>query len=96
MAESCQFDDKFESEDIDVDREEDLSRYYFFRGFGYKDNVLLLLKNNDVEISLSTLKRRIKGYGLSRQRPEHNVNEVKASIQTIINGHGSLKGSRSL
>lgn len=36
MVESCQFDDEFESQDIGVDREEDLSRYYVFRGFEYK------------------------------------------------------------
>ena len=27
-----------------------------------------------------------------RQRPEYNIDEVKAYIQTIINGHGSLQG----
>ena len=73
MAESCQFDDEFESEDIDVDREEDLSRYYVFRGFDYKIIILLLLKNHDVEISLSTLKRRIKSYGVRRQRLQHRL-----------------------
>ena len=45
MAGSCQIDDEFESEDLDVDREEDLSRFYVFRGFEYKIIILLLLKN---------------------------------------------------
>ena len=81
MAESCHFDDDFESEDIDEDSEEDFIRYYFFGGSEYKEIILLLLKDNDDEISLSTLKRRIiKSYGLRRQRPEYNIDEVKASI----------------
>ena len=67
-----------------------------FRGFEYKEIVLLLLKNYNIQMSLSTLKRRIKGYGLRRQRPEYNIDEVRAFIQTIINGHGSLQGYRSV
>ena len=66
MVESCQFDDEFESEDIDVDREEDLSRYYVFRCFEYEIIILLLLKN-------MTLKRRIKSYGVRRQRLQHRL-----------------------
>ena len=96
MAESCHFDDDFESEDVDEDSEEDLIWYYVFRGFEYKEMSLLLLKNYDVEISLSTLKRQIKSYGLRRRRPEYNMDEFKGSIQTFINGHGSLQGCRSV
>ena len=46
--------------------EEGLIRYYFFRGFAYKENSLFLFKNHGIEMSLSTLKRRIKQYGLRR------------------------------
>ena len=92
MAES----DDFELGEEDEASEESIIRYYFFRGFEYKEIILLLLKNYNIEMSLSTLKRRIKGYGLRRQRPEDNINEVRASIQTIINGHGSLQGYRSV
>ena len=92
MAES----DDFELGEEDEAGEESIIRYYFFRGFEYKEIILLLLKNYNIEMSLSTLKRRIKGYGLRRQRPEYNINEVRASIQTIINGHGSLQGYRSV
>ena len=78
-----------ESDDFELGEdeasEESIIRYYFFRGFEYKEIILLLLKNNNIEMSLSTLKRRIKGYGLRRQRPEYNISEVRASIQTIIN-----------
>ena len=47
-------------------------------------------------MSLRTLKRRIKSYGLRRQQPEYNIDQVRASVQTIIDGHGSLQGYRSL
>ena len=36
--------------------EEGLIRYYFFRGFAYKENSLFLFKNHGIEMSLSTLK----------------------------------------
>ena len=86
----------FELGEEDEASEESIIRYYFFGGFEYKEIILLLLKNYNIEMSLSTLKRRIKGDGLRRQRPEYNINEVRASIQTIINGHGSLQGYRSV
>ena len=54
MVESCHFDDGFESEDIDEDSEEDVIWYYFFRGFEYKEIILLLLKNHNIEISVKS------------------------------------------
>ena len=88
--------DDFELGEEDEDSEESLIRYYFLRGFEYKEIILLLLNNHKTEISLSTLKRRIKSYGLRRQRSEYNIDEARASIRTIINGHGSLQGYRSV
>lgn len=40
--------------------EEGFIRYYFFRGFEYKEIFLFLFKNYGIEMSLSILKRRIK------------------------------------
>ena len=68
----------------------------FFRGFEYKEIILLLLKNHGIEMSLRTLKRRIKSYGLRRQQPEYNIDQVRASVSTIIDGHGSLQEYRSV
>ena len=75
--------------------EEGLIRYYFFRGFEYKEISLFLFKNHGIEMSLSTLKRRIKQYGLRRQRPDYDIDDERESIQTIINGPGCLQGQRS-
>ena len=47
-------------------------------------------------MSLSTLKRRVKKYGLKRQRPEYDIDEVKASIQGIVHADGCLKGYRAV
>ena len=78
--------------DAEQDSEESFIRYYFFRGFEYKEIILLLLKNHGIEMSLRTLKRRIKSYGLRRQQLEYNIDQVRASVPTIIDGHGSLQG----
>ncbi|KAK2566452.1 hypothetical protein P5673_009971 [Acropora cervicornis] len=75
--------------------EEGLIRYYFFRGFEYKEIRLFLFKYHGIEMSLSTLKRRIKQYGLRRQRPDYDIDDVRESIQSIINGPGCLQGYRS-
>ena len=96
MAET-QFDDDETGEyDAEQDSEESLIRYCFFRGFDYKEIILLLLKNHRIEMSLRTLKRRIKSYGLRRQQPEHNIDQVRASVPTIIDVHGSFQGYRSV
>ena len=47
MAESVEPDDDFELGKEDEDSKESLLRYYFFRGFEYKEIILLLLKNHD-------------------------------------------------
>ena len=48
-------DDDFELGKEDEDSEESLLRYYFFRGFEYKEIILLLPKNHNFEMSLNTL-----------------------------------------
>ena len=79
-----------EDGDLELPEEEEgLIRYYFFRGFEYKEIRLFLFKNYGIEMSLSTLKRRIKQYGLRRQRPDYDIDDVRESIQSIINGPGA-------
>ena len=55
-----ELNDDFELGEEDEDSEESLIRYYFLRGFEYKEIILLLLKNHKTEMSLTTLKRQIK------------------------------------
>ena len=49
-------------------------------------------ENHDIKMSLSTLKRRIESYSLKRKRPDYNIDDVRASVQSIIDGHGCLFG----
>lgn len=74
--------------------EEDIIRYYFFRGFSYEEIRSFLQKNHATEMSISTLKRRIKSYGLRRKQVEYDIAQVREAIISIVNGHGSLHGYR--
>jgi hypothetical protein len=47
----------------------------FFKGFTYEEIRMFLQKNHGIEISITTLKRRIKAYGLRRREPDYDVNE---------------------
>ena len=68
MAESGDFEDG----DLGLpEEEEDEACIIFLRGFEYKEIRLFLFKNHGIEMSLSTLKRRIEQYGLRRQRPDY-------------------------
>ena len=88
MAESRDLEDGDLELPEEEEDEEGLIRYYFFRGFEYKEIRLFLFKNHGIEMSLSTLKRRIKQYGLRRQRPDYDIDDMRESIQSIINDPG--------
>ena len=94
MAETRDLEDGDSEPPEEEEDEEGLIRYYSFRGFEYKEIRLFLFKNHGIEISLSTLKRRIKQYGLRRQRPDYDIDVVRESIQSVINGPGCLQGYR--
>lgn len=85
-----------DDEEPEEDDEEGLIRYYFYRGFEYKEIVLFLSKTHGIHMSISTFKRRVKRYGLRRHLPGYNIDEARASIQSIINGPGCLQGYRSV
>ena len=76
--------------DAEQDSEESFIRYYFFRGFEYKEIILLLLKNHGIEMSLRTLKRRIKSYGLRRQQLEYNsdLSQLLLTAMDLFKGTG--------
>ncbi|CAB3979164.1 Hypothetical predicted protein [Paramuricea clavata] len=82
-------------EDDQVD-EEDIVRYYFFKGFTYEEIRMFLQRNHGLEISITTLKRRIKAYGLRRREPDYDVNEIRAAIEDIVDGYGSTQGYRAV
>ena len=76
--------------------EEDIIQYYFFRGFNYEEIRRFLQKNHAIEMSIRTLKRRIKSYGLRRRQAEYEIAHVREAIENIVDGHGSLQGYRAV
>ena len=81
---------------LDEYEERDLIRYYFFRGFKYCEIRNFLLEYHGKEMSTSTLKRRIKSYGLSRQNPDYDEQTVRNTIRNMIDGSRCLRGYGSV
>lgn len=91
------------SDDSDSDTEcnfdeEAIITYYFNRGFEYNEILLFLVKYHNHHISYSTLLRRLRQYGLSRQKQpsEEVLNEVRKRIKEIIDGPESMGGYRTV
>ena len=68
------------------DQQEELIRYYFYKGFTYQEICQFLSQYHDKEMSLSTLKRRVKQFGLRRRNPEYDVNLVRDAIISLLEG----------
>ena len=91
------------SDDSDSDTElnfdeEGIITYYFNRGFEYSEILLFLVKHHNHHISYSTLLRRLRQYGLSRQKQpsEDELKAVRKRIEEIIDGPGSMGGYRTV
>ena len=91
------------SDDSDSDTElnfdeEGIITYYFNRGFEYSEILLFLVKHHNHHISYSTLLRRLRQYGLSRQKQpsEDELKAVRKRIEEIIHGPGSMGGYRTV
>ena len=67
---------------------------YFNRGFTYKEIQLFLEKNHDRCISIATLKRRMKDFGLKRRNTEYHEMEVREHIRKQLDGPGCMVGYR--
>lgn len=78
------------------DQQEELIRYYFYKGFTYQEICQFLSQYHDKEMSLSTLKRRVKQFGLRRRNPEYDVNLVRDAIISLLEGPDCLQGYRSI
>lgn len=84
--------------DDDCFDEENLLRYYFQRGFTYKEILLFLQTYHNHTISYNTLLRRFRQYGLRRrgQINDLEVLDLRRRILEIMSGSGSLQGYRSV
>ena len=72
--------------------EENLIKYYFYKGFEYKNILGLLSTYHNIGISIRTL-RRLRKYGLRRKNPEYDVNLVR-EVWAILDGPGCIPGYR--
>ena len=92
-------DDADQEEELD---EESLIKYHFQRGFTCQEIILFLAKRHNIEMSYSTLLRRMKLYGLSRRNffTKNELEEIferaRNRIIEMINGPGSSGGYRSV
>ena len=70
---------------------------YFFSGYEYKTVISFLSKYHDINISLSTLKRRLDEYGLKRKNSdEFNDENIAEIVQQELDGPGCVSGYRSM
>ena len=63
--------------DRDAQGEEVTIRDYFKKGFTYDEILALLDKYHGIRMSIATLKRRIKEYGLKRKNVRYDLNSVR-------------------
>ena len=73
---------------------DELLRYYFQKGFSYKNILLFLSKYHDTEMSMRSLQQRLHGMGLKRRNISYNIQEIRQEIVTNLNGLG-CSGYRS-
>ncbi len=69
---------------------------YFHDGYEYNAILAFLLKYHQTEISLQTLKKRLKSMGLGRRLQQFEEQEVRARVRHKLDGPGSLQGYRSM
>ena len=81
--------------DVEIE-EKDLITYYFYKGFQYKEICMFLLKRHGRQMSLRTLKKRVKIYGLQRNNVQYDVDELRNAIRRLIDGYGSFMGYRAV
>ena len=87
--------DSSDDERIEND-DEQLIQYYFYKGFAYLDICRFLSQYHNIEISLSTLKQRLKRLNLKRHNPEYNLDFVRNEIIALLEGPHSSRGYRSI
>ena len=85
-----------ESDSNDDRDEEELLRNYFNLGYTYKEILEFLKTHHGIEISLSTLKRRVKSLGLKRKNVNYDFNELRNRIRDMLDGPANLLGYRSV
>ena len=72
--------------DREANGEEAAIRDYFKKGFTYDEILALLDQYHGIRMSIATLKRRIKEYGLKRKNLRYDLNSVRDKIRSLLDG----------
>ena len=68
----------------------------FYSGFEYESILQFLSKFHAIKMSMSTLKQRLKMFGLQRNHQEVNMNEVMEIMRRELSQSGCLFGYRTM
>ena len=79
-----------------VKRYEEVIEYLFYQGYQHEEIKGLLASEYGIEMSIRTLKRRLKDMNLSRKDVEYDAQEVRQGIQALLDGPNSCVGYRSM
>ena len=79
----------------DVNKEEVLIRY-FHRGFSRLSILSFLKKYHEIEMSMRTLRNRLRDYGLKRRGINTNDREIYQAVRDELDGPGCMRGYRAM
>ena len=82
--------------DTKAQRESELIRYHFTRGFEYEEIAMLMFRGHGVRMSAQTLLRRLSVLGLKRRHLQHDVELVHTEIRALIDDPNSFRGCRAM
>ena len=76
--------------------DEEKIEYLFYKGYTYEEIVGLLSVDFGIQMSLSTLKRKLKDMNLSRKNVNYDINLVREVVEQLLDGPDSCVGYRSI
>ena len=76
--------------------ERDIIESYFQSGFEYESILQFLSKFHAIKMSMSTLKWRLKMFGLQRNQQQVNMDEATEIMRRELSGSGYLFGYRTM
>ncbi len=79
-----------------LDTEQEIIQKYFHRGYDYRLITCLLKNEHSINISVRTLKRRLKACNLSKRREHICEEQVRDIIRGEMRGAGCLAGYRKM
>lgn len=85
-----------ENESLPSGSKKDIITYYFTKGFEYNAIVHFLSKFHQINMSIRTLKNRLRQYNLRRRLPTFDIEFVRDRILRELSGPGSSSGYRSM